>query len=72
MRRLHEDKPSGHSFITGSLVRLSKRYPPRKAAPGPYHVLLNFLRAMDNSNIASKAAASRSTAPLQKMSWSPT
>jgi hypothetical protein len=34
--------------------------------------LLNFLRAMDNSNIASKAAASRSTAPQQKMSWSPT
>ena len=39
MRRSHEDKPSGHSFITGSLVRLSKRYPPRKAAPGPYHVV---------------------------------
>jgi hypothetical protein len=39
MRRLHEDKPSGHSFITGSLVRLSRRYPPRKAAPGPYHVV---------------------------------
>jgi len=34
--------------------------------------LLNSPRAMDNSNIASKAAASPSTAPLQKMSWSPT
>jgi hypothetical protein len=39
MRRLNEHKPSGHSFITGSVVHLSKRYPPRKAASGPYHVV---------------------------------
>ena len=39
MKRWDEDKPSGHSFITGSVVRLSRRYPPRKAALGPYHVV---------------------------------
>ena len=39
MKRWDEDKPSGHSFITGSVVLLSRRYPPRKAAPGPYHVV---------------------------------
>ena len=39
MRPLQEDKPSGHSFITGKLVHLSKRFPPRKAAPGPYEVV---------------------------------
>jgi hypothetical protein len=25
--------------MTGNVVRLSKRYPPRKAAPGPYSVV---------------------------------
>ena len=39
MKRWDEDKPSGHSFITGSVVLLSRRYRPRKAAPGPYHVV---------------------------------
>ena len=39
MRQLQEDETSGHSFLTGSLVLLSKRYPPRKAAPGPYKVV---------------------------------
>ena len=39
MRQLHEHKPSRHSFITGNVVHLSKRYPPRKAAPGPYNVV---------------------------------
>ena len=39
MRQLHEHKPSRHSFITGNVVRLSKRYPPRKAAPGLYNVV---------------------------------
>ena len=39
MRQLHEHKPSRHSFITGNVVRLSKRFPARKAAPGPYHVV---------------------------------
>ena len=39
MRQLHEQKPSRHSFITGNVVRLSKRFPARKAAPGPYHVV---------------------------------
>lgn len=34
-----EHKTSGHSFITGNLVRLSRRYPPRKAALGPYKVV---------------------------------
>jgi len=28
-----------HTFIIGNDVRLSKRYPPRKAAPGPYKVV---------------------------------
>lgn len=39
MRQLHEHKPSGHSFITGNVVRLSKRFPQRNAAPGPYKVV---------------------------------
>jgi hypothetical protein len=39
MRQLHEHKPSRHSFITGNVVRLSKRFPPRNAAPGPYKVV---------------------------------
>ena len=39
MKRWDQNKPSGHSFITGSVVRLSRRYPPRKAALGPYHVV---------------------------------
>ncbi len=39
MRQLHEDKRSRLEFITGNVVRLSKRYPPRKAAPGPYDVV---------------------------------
>jgi hypothetical protein len=39
MKRWDEDKPSGHSFITGSVVRLSRRYPARKAALGPYNVV---------------------------------
>jgi hypothetical protein len=33
------DHSSRHSFITGNVVRLSKRFPARKAAPGPYHVV---------------------------------
>ena len=39
MRELHEDKHSRHSFSTGNVVRLSKRFPPRKAALGPYNVV---------------------------------
>ena len=39
MRQLHEHKGSKHSFITGNVVRLSIRFPPRKAAPGPYNVV---------------------------------
>ena len=39
MRQLHEHKRSSHKFITGNVVRLSKRYPPRKAAPGLYNVV---------------------------------
>ena len=38
MRQLHEHKPSTHSFITGNMVRLSKRARPRNAAPGPYKI----------------------------------
>jgi hypothetical protein len=34
-----EDEPSGHGFPTGHDVLLSRRYPPRKAAPGPYKVI---------------------------------
>ena len=30
---------SGHSFITGNMVRLRRRFPPRKAAPGPYKIV---------------------------------
>ena len=39
MKQLHEHKPSKHGFIAGTLVRLSKRVPPRNAAPGPYKVI---------------------------------
>jgi hypothetical protein len=39
MKQLHEHKPSRHSFIAGTLVRLSKRVPPRNAAPGSYKVI---------------------------------
>ena len=39
MRQLHEHQPSRHSFIAGNVVRLSKRVPPRNAAPGPYKVV---------------------------------
>jgi hypothetical protein len=39
MRRSPEQEPSKHSFLTGNMVHLSKRYPPRKAAPGPYTVV---------------------------------
>ena len=39
MRRLPEQSPSKHSFLTGNVVHLSKRYPPRKAAPGPYEIV---------------------------------
>jgi hypothetical protein len=39
MRQLREHEPSAYSFITGTVVRLSKRYPPRKAAPGQYKVV---------------------------------
>ena len=38
MRQLHEYKPSTHSFITGNMVRLSKRARPRNAARGPYKI----------------------------------
>jgi hypothetical protein len=38
MRQLQEYKPSTHSFITGNMVRLSKRARPRNAAPGPYKI----------------------------------
>jgi len=34
-----DDHQPRHSFITGHEVRLSRRYPPRKAAPGPYKVV---------------------------------
>ena len=34
-----EDEPSGHGFATGHEVLLTRRYPPRKAAPGPYKVI---------------------------------
>jgi hypothetical protein len=37
MRPLHG--PSQHSFNTGNVVRLSKRFPARKAASGPYKVV---------------------------------
>jgi hypothetical protein len=30
---------SEHSFNTGNVVRLSKRYPARKAASGPYEIV---------------------------------
>jgi hypothetical protein len=39
MRQLQEYEPSRHSFIAGNVVRLSKRVPPRNAAPGPYKVV---------------------------------
>ena len=30
-----EQNQPRHSFLTGHEVQLSRRYPPRKAAPGP-------------------------------------
>lgn len=39
MGRINEFKPSNHGFVVGSVVCLSKRYPPRTAAPGPYHII---------------------------------
>jgi hypothetical protein len=39
MKEFHEQKPSTHSFVTGNVVRLSKRFPARKAATGPYKVV---------------------------------
>ena len=39
MRQLPDPNSWQHSFITGAVVRLSKRFPPRKAAPGPYEVV---------------------------------
>ena len=34
-----QDSPTGHGFPTGHEVMLTRRYPPRKAAPGPYKVV---------------------------------
>lgn len=34
-----QDFPTGHGFSAGHQVLLAKRYPPRKAAPGPYKVI---------------------------------
>jgi hypothetical protein len=34
-----KDEPSVHGFDTGHEVLLVKRYPPRRAAPGPYKVV---------------------------------
>jgi hypothetical protein len=39
MRQLHEHKPPTHRFITGNVVRLRKRFPPRNAVPGPYKIV---------------------------------
>jgi hypothetical protein len=39
MRQLHEHKPLTHSFITGHVARLRKRFPLRNAAPGPYKIV---------------------------------
>ncbi|MGE5260861.1 MAG: hypothetical protein ACM3MH_08275 [Actinomycetota bacterium] len=39
MRPVHEHEPTGHGFDTGDVVRLSKRFPARKAASGPYKVV---------------------------------
>jgi hypothetical protein len=33
------DYPTGHGYPTGHEVMLTKRFPPRKAAPGPYKVV---------------------------------
>jgi hypothetical protein len=35
----HVDENFRHSFITGNVVRLSKCFPPRNAAPGQYKVV---------------------------------
>jgi hypothetical protein len=39
MRQLPDANPRKHSFPTGNEVHLSKRFPARKAAPGPYQVV---------------------------------
>jgi hypothetical protein len=33
------ESSTGHGYPTGHEVMLTKRYPPRKAAPGPYKVV---------------------------------
>ncbi len=39
MTRSPDGHPGKHSFITGAMVRLSRRFPARKAAPGQYEVV---------------------------------
>ena len=39
MTRSPDGLPGKHSFITGAMVRLIKRFPARKAAPGQYEVV---------------------------------
>jgi hypothetical protein len=39
MVQLNEHKLSRHRFVIGNVVHLSKRFPPRQAAPGPYKVV---------------------------------
>jgi hypothetical protein len=39
MGRLPDPNPGKHGFNTGAVVHLSKRFPARKAAPGPYEVV---------------------------------
>jgi len=34
-----DEPPSGHGFSPGHEVMLTRRYPPRRAAPGPYKVI---------------------------------
>jgi hypothetical protein len=57
MTGLPEQKLPKHNFLSGHMVHLSRRYPPRKAAPGPYKVVCQ-LPERDGQP------------PLQRMSWS--
>jgi hypothetical protein len=47
MIQLHEHGSSKRGFITGDVVRLRKRVPPRSAAPGPYKIVAQLPEQQD-------------------------
>jgi hypothetical protein len=39
MKQAHEPETSRHSYVTGNMVGLRKRFPPRNAAEGLYTIV---------------------------------